>query len=175
MKNIKIEITGSHPGTPPEMAQGLKQAETEDESQMQAVAPKGNYTPKGLNALVKASNVLLPLFGQTGDYPLFSAPAKELPTDFVRVLMMFKGAADDAVAEEVMGPDAQFSLDGLIDDTALMALAGKLTMLANSKDFKKFLKSPPKDETRATESGETAGMPEEEGGLSADQLMASRM
>ena len=174
MKNLKIEITGGKPGTPPEMAQGLMQAEQEDEASMQMVAPKGNYTPKGLNALVKAANVLLPLFGQTGDYPTFSGPLKELPTDFTRVLMMFKQASDDAVAEEVLSTDAQFSLDNIIDDTSLMALAGKLTMLASSKDFKKFLKSPPKDETRGTEVGEESGMSEEEG-PSTDELMMSRM
>jgi hypothetical protein len=175
MKNIKIEITGGGQHTPPEMAQGLQSAEADDKANIEAVSPTGNWTPKGLNALVKATNALLPLFGQEPSYPTFSGPLKQLPSDFVRVLMMFKNAIDDAVAEEVVGTDAQFSIDTLTDDTSLLTLAGKLNMLASSKPFKQFLKSPPKDETRATESSESADGPEEEGSMSADQLMASRM
>ena len=175
---ISIEPQGAPMGSP---VPSTQQAQESEESMYQLAAPKGNYTIKGLNPLVIATNKLLPLFGQEPTYPKFSGNAKELPTDFVRVLTMFKTAVDDAIAEDEIGADMAFELESLVDDTSLAMLAGKLSKLAIDKAFKKFLSSPPKDETKASEAGEEAGMPEEESGLPAggkesiDNLFASRM
>lgn len=173
MKKIKIEIGGEMSGPNAEM---LKEAETADKEMMTVASPKGNFTPRGLGPLVKATNKLLPLFGQTGDYPALAGSLKELPEDFTRVISMFKAAVDDAIAEEVVGPEMAISLDSIIDDTGLLTLAGKLEMLAKTREFKKFLSEPPKGETQGTETGEEAGMPEEEmSSENADQLMMNRM
>lgn len=175
---ISIEPQGAPMGSP---VPSTQEAQESEESMYQVAAPKGNYTIKGLNPLVIATNKLLPLFGQEPTYPKFSGPLKELPTDFVRVLTMFKTAVDDAIAEEEVAPEMAFELDGIVDDTTLAMLAGKLSKLAIDKAFKKFLSSPPKDETKASEAGEEAGMPEEESGLPAggkesiDNLFMSRM
>lgn len=174
--DIKIEIGKGKPGPVTGMAQ---EAEMSDEQNYDAMSPTGNFTPKGLSALVKATNIMLPLFGQTGDYPMLNQPLKKLPTDFTRVLTMFKAATDDAIAEEVIGSDMAIDFEMLKDDSSLMLLAGKLNQLAKNKDFKKFLKEPPANETKGSEAGEEGGMPEEEmpanSSESMDSLFANRM
>ena len=73
----------------------IDQAEGDDEANFQEMAPKGRFTAKALNNLVKATNRLLPLFDQTPDYPSFEEDITEFPTEFVRVLAMFQGAAEE--------------------------------------------------------------------------------
>jgi hypothetical protein len=51
-----------------------------------------------------ATNKLLPLFDQTGDYPMVE-DTKQLPPDFTRILAMFAGAVGDAISEEVLNPE----------------------------------------------------------------------
>lgn len=174
MKKIKIEIGGDMTGP---LSGGLKEAAYADSETVKVLSPKGNFTGRGLAPLVKATNKLLPLFGQSGDYPTLPGNLKELPEDFTRVITMFVAAVNDAIAEEVVGPEMAISLDSITDDTGLLTLAGKLQMLASSKDFKKFLSEPAEDETRGTEAGEEGGMPEEEemSSENADQLMMGRM
>ena len=75
-----------------ELAMEIQGAEQDDEMMFAQMSPKGNFTSKALNNLVKATNRLLPLFGQTPDYPMFEGNLTEFPTEFVRVLTMFKGA-----------------------------------------------------------------------------------
>lgn len=130
----------------PEMEIEIKTAEQDDESMYQNMAPKGNFSSKALNILVGATNKLLPLFGQSPDYPQFQEGAKVLPTDFVRVLAMFQGATNQAVDADDVPAELDFMMEDLTDDRALVMLAGKLSKLATSKDFKQFLKNPPMEE-----------------------------
>ena len=65
-------------------------AEQEEEVAFAQMAPRGRFSAKALNNLVKATNRLLPKFGQTPDYPAFEGNITEFPTDFVRVLAMFR-------------------------------------------------------------------------------------
>jgi hypothetical protein len=168
---IEIKIGGKSDMEDSQFAPELSEAEMADEEMVNSVAPTGQYTAKGLNALVNATNATLPLFEQTPDYPKFSENLTKLPTDFVRVLMMFQSAVDDAIAQEVLPQDMAFDLATVKDDSALMSLAGKLSMISKSKDFKKFLKEPPMEETNTSEAVEEVGMsPEEE-----DKLMMDRM
>lgn len=174
MKNMKINIEMSKEPSPV-TGMGEEAAMAEDEMMME-VAPKGKFTPKGLAPLVKNTNILLPLFGQTPDYPMIKDELTQLPTDFFRVLSMFKSAVDDAISEEVIGQEMAIDFNSVKDDTSLMLLAGKLNQLAKDKAFKQFLKEPPKGETKATEAGEEGGMPEEEmSSENADKLMMGRM
>jgi hypothetical protein len=168
---IEIKIGGKSDMEDSQLAPELSEAEMADEEMVNSVAPTGQYTAKGLNALVNATNATLPLFEQTPDYPKFSENLTKLPTDFVRVLMMFQSAVDDAIAQEVLPQDMAFDLTTVKDDSALITLAGKLSMISKSKEFKKFLKEPPKDENVSTEAAEEAGMSSEE----EDKLMMERM
>lgn len=157
---------------PSPLAPEIQEAEMADEEMFQAMAPKGKFTPRGLNALVKATNSLLPLFGQTADYPMFKEEAPVLPTDFVRVLAMFSSAAEDAIAQDVLDPEMSIDMEGVMNDTGLMQLAGKIEKLAKDKSFKKFLSEP------MPEQEEEAAMEEEGAPMSAedeDALMMERM
>lgn len=173
MKKIEIKIGGPIEGA---NAPEVEEVQAEDAKMVGELSPKGNFTGRGLAPLVKSTNKLLPLFGQTGDYPQLARNLKQLPEDFTRVLLMFKTAVDDAIAEEVVGPEMAINLDAIVDDTTLMALSGKLDMLSRTREFKKFLSEPPKQETNASEAGEDYGMEEEEmSSENADKLMIGRM
>lgn len=170
---ISIGVGARPEGEP--MAKELNEAEMADKEMMSAVAPKGNFTSRGLAPLVRATNKLLPLFGQTPDYPMVE-DTKELPEDFTRILSMFAGAIDEAISKEILEPEMKIMLESIRDDAALMAVAGKLEMLAKMKEFKKFLSEPVEEEESM---GQTEGMEMgEEGGLSPeeeDALMMGRM
>lgn len=117
-------------------------AEKEDEMYEMA-SPVGRWTDRGLNILVKATNKILPLFGQTPDYPMFAKGSyKTLPADFMRVLSMIGGAINDAVAGEALDPSKTFDLPTMITDEDAMAVAAKLDTVAKDKSFKQFLKEP---------------------------------
>ena len=45
------------------MAEDLNAAEQADEMEFEALSPEGSFSTKSLNALVKATNKLLPAFG----------------------------------------------------------------------------------------------------------------
>ncbi len=114
-KEITITIGGRKPEEMSEVeapvAEMLNEAEMADEEMYDKMAPTGEFTKKGLNNLVSATNRLLPAFGQTPDYPTFGEDLTKLPTDFVRVLSMFADAVDDAVEAEVVGSDMALSLE----------------------------------------------------------------
>lgn len=176
-KEITITIGGRKPEDMSEMeapvAGMLNEAEMADEEMFDKMAPTGQFTKKGLNNLVSATNRLLPLFGQTPDYPSFTEDVTKLPTDFVRVLSMFADAIDDAVESEIVGSDMALSLDAITDDLSLTAAASKLDALARNKEFKKFLREPyAKSESKEKpEIEEEKGMGEDE----MDSLMMNRM
>lgn len=136
---IMIGVGARPEGEP--MAQELGMAEDADEQMFEAMAPRGDFTSRGLDPLVRSTNKLLPLFDQTGDYPMVE-DTEVLPTDFTRILAMFQAAVEDAIESDVLREEMRIDLDGVINDTALMTLSGKLDMLSSDRDFKKFLQEP---------------------------------
>ena len=147
-------------------------AEEADEGMFAEMSPEGRFSQKQLNNLVKATNRLLPAFGQEPDYPEFGEDITKFPTDFTRIMAMFQGAITQAAEMDAIPMEMDFDLASLTDDAGLMALAGKLTSLAKSRDFKQFLKNPPVEEEE--EEMEEAGpvQPSEE---EIDAMFASRM
>lgn len=149
----------------------LNEAEQSDMEMYEAMAPKGDFTSRGLNPLVKATNKMLPLFDQEPSYPELEA-TNVLPTDFVRILAMFAGAVDDAIAKEAVSTEMGLDFGEVRDDTGLLSLAGKIDMLSKDKSFKSFLKEPQEEEEVEEEyEDESVPMsPEEE-----DELLMGRM
>ena len=129
-------------------------AEQEEEVAFAQMAPKGRFSAKALNNLVKATNRLLPKFGQTPDYPLFDGEVTQLPTDFVRVLAMFQGATDEAVERGIVDDEFAFDFEDITSDGNLMILAGKINKLATDKQYDRYLQSQP-TEDEETEEGIT--------------------
>jgi len=175
MKMPKVEVEVEMESGGPKGPMGMMGAEAEDaeEGMYEEMTPKGKFSPKGLMPLVKAANALLPLFGQTPDYPALNEPMTELPVDMTRVLSMFIAAVDDAMEADALGPDMALSLDGVVDDRGLMLLAAKIGALAKDKEFKRFLKEPGEMKAPALDEERTP-MPEM-ADEAADSLMMSRM
>jgi hypothetical protein len=166
---VEIQIGGRDPKSSP-VAEELNELEMEDEDMYSQMAPRGTFTSRGLDPLVKNTNKLLPLFGQDPSYPKVT-DTDVLPTDFVRVLAMFAQAVDDAIEEGVLNPEMKIDLDGVRDDVGLMSLSGKIEMLAKDKDFKRFLQEDrPEEEPVEEEMAEMEMTPEDE-----DALMMERM
>ena len=151
-------------------------AEQEEEVAFAQMAPRGRFSAKALNNLVKATNRLLPKFGQTPDYPAFEGNITEFPTDFVRVLAMFQGATDDAVEQGIVDDEFAFDFENISDDANIMVLAGKINKLASDKQYDRYLRSQP-TEDEETEEGmmeddmETEDMPPQD----VDALFMERM
>jgi hypothetical protein len=168
-KMIMIGVGARPQGEP--MSEDLGMAEEADAEMFEAMAPRGNFTSRGLDPLVRSTNKLLPLFDQTGDYPSVE-DTEVLPTDFVRILAMFQAAVEDAISEDVLREEMRIDLDGVIDDTGLMTIAGKLDMLSKDREFKKFLKEPMEEEAMEEEEEmEEEAMTDDE----MDSLMMERM
>jgi len=148
--------------------------ESEDELYA-ASAPKGSFSGKAANALVEATNRLLPLFGIKDMYDRFSEPKMStLPPEFMRLLTMFGKAFDDAIEEGVLPEDAKIDLTVITDDNGLQGLAGRIGMAAKSGTFKRFLTKKVKESAPAEEESmeEEAPMDSAE---STDTLFAGRM
>lgn len=156
-----------------EMEIEIQGAEQEDESMFGEMAPKGRFTAKALNNLVKATNRLLPLFDQTPDYPSFDQNITEFPTDFVRVLAMFNGAVSGAIEENLIDEELDFDMSEITGDENVNMLAGKLNRLVNDRSFKKYLKgmSDDKGESMEEEPESEQSMQEED----VDALFMERM
>lgn len=137
-----------------EMEIEIQGAEQEDESMFGEMAPKGRFTAKALNNLVKATNRLLPLFDQTPDYPSFDQNITEFPTDFVRVLAMFNGAVSGAIEENLIDEELDFDMSEITSDENVNMLAGKLNRLVNDRSFKKYLKGMSDDKGESMEEEE---------------------
>jgi len=154
---------GSRPEGEP-LAEELGMAEEADAEMYAAMAPRGDFTSRGLSPLVRGTNALLPIFGQTPDYPELGDSLDVLPTDFVRILAMFQAAVDDAIEADVVRDEMKIVLDNVRDDTALMTIGSKLEMLAKDKEFKRFLSED------APEEEMEEGYEEAEEEMSSDQM-----
>lgn len=119
-----------------------RQGEVEEKEDMlyEKASPKGKFSDKSLNALVQATNRLTPLFGIKDTYPSFDKGMQtELPSEFVRLLSMFKAAISDAIDQGILPEDAMIDLAVITDDNGIQALAGRIGMAAKSGGFKRFL------------------------------------
>jgi hypothetical protein len=173
----EIIIAGRSPDEGP-MAETLNEAETTDEMNYEAMSPEGDFKMNSMNALVKATNKLLPAFGQAPDYPTFSEDVGKFPTEFTRILAMFSAASKDAADAEVIEPDLVVSLDDITDDRSVLLVSGKIDAMSRNKDFKKFLKEPmpQQEEEEEMESGaEMAMAGEEMDDAAMDELFMGRM
>ena len=149
--------------------------EEQEDELYSAAAPKGKFTGKAANALVDATNKLLPLFGVTDLYDKFTEPAlTTLPPAFARLLTMFSKAFDTAIEDGTLPEDVKIDLSVVTDDTGLLGLAGRIGMAAKSAPFKRFLMKKVKEPTAPTES-EGESMEEEPTDESTDTLFAGRM
>jgi len=148
-------------------------AQQEEEVAFAEMAPKGRFSAKALNNLVKASNRLLPKFGQTPDYPLFNSDETVFPTDLVRVLAMFQGATDGAVEMGIVDDEFGFDFENITDDANIMVLAGKINKLATDKRYDRYLQSQPEDDGEEVIDDETTteDMPPQD----VDALFMERM
>jgi len=137
--------------TPEEMEFKLRlgEAEQAETDNYATTAPVGEFSAPALNSLTNAVNALQPLFGdaESGffveDYPVFDVDQTSLPGEFMRLLSAVKQAVDDAVEDDVLDPELQFSLDALQSDSDLAQLSGRFTMLAKDKGFKRWMKEAP--------------------------------
>jgi len=171
----EIIIAGRSPEESP-LAEDLNEAEMTDEMNYEAMSPEGSFTMNSMNALVKATNKLLPAFGQAPDYPTFDADVSKFPTEFTRILAMFSAATNDAAEMEVIDPEMVISLDAITDDRSLKMLAGRVDALSRNKDFKKFLKEPmPMKEEEEVSGAETAMEGEEMTDEQMDAMFMERM
>ena len=156
-------------GDPQELDLSIEigKAEEVDEDMYNQLAPRGKFSKKALNNLVTAANRLLPLFEQSPDYPMFEEDIQVFPNDFVRVIGMFQAAVNYAVDSGDLDEEMDFELEDITDDRSIMLLAGKITKLAQDREFKKFLQNPPPEFDEETEEEE---MQEEESMPSSDEM-----
>ena len=147
----------------------------EEDAMFAEMAPKGRFSKGALNSLVKAHNKVSGMFGME-TYPSFTEDITIFPTQFVRELAMIMAAVEDAISMEVLEPDMMLDLTGVKTDRDVAALAGRLEMIAKSKDFKKFLKEAPEEEM-ASEAPEAMASeaPGEMSEADMDALMMERM
>tara|TARA_R110002126_G_scaffold40573_4_gene119231 strand:+ start:876 stop:1442 length:567 start_codon:yes stop_codon:yes gene_type:complete len=167
---VEIQIGGRAPGSSP-VADELNELEMEDEDTYATMAPKGVFTSRALDPLVKNTNKLLVLFGQDPSYPKIMDTDK-LPTDFTRVLAMFVAAVDDAIEAGVLDPEMKIDLSGVRSDAELMSLSGKIEMLARDREFKRFLQEEQPEEMEMEDEAPEAEMMTEE---DADAMMMERL
>ena len=166
---VEIQVGGRDPKSSP-VAEDLNKLEMEDEDMYAQMAPRGTFTSRGLDPVVRNTNKLLPLFGQDPSYPKIG-DVDVLPTDFVRVLSMFASAVDDAIEAGVLNPEMRIDMEGIMDDAGLMSLSGKIEMLSKDREFKRFLQEEKQEEEPMEEDmAEMEMTPEME-----DDLMMERM
>lgn len=169
---VEIEKGPMEPEEEEMMGQARQLDEVEDEAFMQ-VAPQGDFSVGGLNALVDGLNSVLPLFGLP-DYARFAEATGVLPPAFVKQLTMVMEAAKGAGLDDMV-----IDLGTITDDKGLKMAAGKLRALAANTSFKRFLRSERPEAPSAPAPG---GMPEapmamqaEEMGMGEEELMMSRL
>lgn len=175
-KKMSVEVEIEKGPMEPEEEELMGKAEELDDLEEEAygrVAPMGDYSVGGLNALVDGLNAVLPLFGLP-DYARFAEATDTLPPAFVKQLTMVIEAAKGAGLDDMM-----VDLMSIKDDRGLKMAAGKLRALAANTSFKRFLRSERPEAPTAPAPG---GMPEspmamasEKMGMSEDELMMSRL
>lgn len=171
-KTMSVEIEVEGPEEEALMGKARQMDDMEEEA-YGAVAPQGDFSVGGLNALVDGINAVLPAFGLP-DYERFAEGMTSLPPKFVKLLTMVNEAAAAAGLD-----DMTIDLSTVTDDRALKMAAGKLRTLAGNASFKRFLRSERPEGPPAPAMG---GMPQAPmtapapaKGMSEDDLMMSRL
>jgi hypothetical protein len=148
--------------------------DTAEADLMATSAPMGEFSTAALGRVANQLNRVLSLFGEQA--PTVVVPTddlEQLPEDFNRALSMVVMAAADADLSDILSQqDVAVS-----DDGGLKLLSGKLSMLADSRDFKRFLKeAAPEDEGLDEEPPmmSEAGVAEDDEG-DTDALFMQRM
>jgi hypothetical protein len=175
-KKMSVEVEIEKGPMEPEEEELMGKAQEMDDMEEEAygsVAPQGDFSAGGLNALVDGLNSVLPMFG-IPDYERFSEGMTTLPPKFVKLLTMVNEAASAAGLD-----DMTIDLATVTDDKSLKMAAGKLRTLAGRSEFKRFLRSERPEAPTAPAPG---GVPEAPMaapaaamGMSEEDLMMSRL
>lgn len=124
------------------------------------------FTKGALNQLVKSFNDLAPAYGLLEKYPDFTADAKTLPVDFVKLLSMVGASTREAAAADVLDESEIVSLGGITKDSGLLMLASRMDSLKKDTEFKRWLTEAPDQLPPDEEPSEP-----EEPGVESDELM----
>ncbi len=152
---------------------GAEQEQLQDQA-MTAASPVGSFSMAPTNILIKEVNKILETLFQAEPVAAVEGDLQEFPLDLTTNLTMIDKAAQDARV------DFEIDFDAITDDRAVQMLAGELAILANDKDFKRYLEDSTIDDqiTMAQEEPEEMMMEEEEEEINEeemDDLFASRM
>ena len=164
----------SAPAEQMSMEEELAGLAMDEDAMFSEMAPKGAFSKGALNSLVKAHNKLSTLFGME-PYPTFAEDITIFPIAFVRELAMIMAAVEEAIAMEVLESDMAIDLSMVKADRDLASLAGRLEMIAKSKDFKKFLQEAPQEVEPEAEVAPDGAGEEELSEADMDNLMMERM
>lgn len=124
------------------------------------------FTKSALNQLVKSFNDLAPAYGLLEKYPDFTADAKTLPVDFVKLLSMIGASTREAAEADVLDERDIVSLEGINKDSGLLMLAARLDALKKDTEFKRWLTEAPDQLVEEEAPPEPA-----EPGVESDDLM----
>lgn len=173
-----MKMMGLAPEPMDEMKKSLEEEvaglSMEEDAMFAEMTPKGQFSKAALNSLVKAHNKVSSLFGLP-EYPMFEANITEFPIKFVKELAMIMAAVEDAIAADEIGKEMSIDLASVKGDRDLAALAGRLDMLAKSKDFRKWLSSKPEEEVVEEPEMEVSEAEVASPEMNYDELMMSRM
>lgn len=141
MKNIMMQMgpTKEDMDMAKEGLEGqIDSGESEEDHGFMSMVQDLVVNPKVVMGLVSAINKVLPLFG------LPPLKATEFTPELVRVLAMAAQAITDAVANDDVPSELEYSMEDLHGgDQAILMIAGKLDRLSKTPGFKKFLKAKP--------------------------------
>ncbi len=126
------------------------------------------FTKGALNRLVKSFNDLAPAYGLLEKYPDFTADAKTLPVEFVKLLSMVGASTRQAAEADILDATEIVSLEGINKDAGILMLASRLDALKKDVEFKRWLTEAP-DMLEAEAPEAEAETPEP--GVESDDLM----
>ena len=125
---------GKEPAAPTAMPDS-SQLEEGFDGMMSEMAPIGNYSEDSIRTLGSAVQMILELFGaEAMPISMEVGPNGELPTDFVKAIMMLNKAQEDAGILDYV-----IDVETLKDDRSLQAAAGKIMALSKNQTFRSFL------------------------------------
>lgn len=142
---------------PEQLGQKALALKEKQDAMFAPIAPTATkmFGKSALNRLVKSFNSIAPMYGLLEVYPDFTADVKTLPVDFVKLLSMVGSSTRQAAEADVLDASQIVSLEGIVKDNGLLALAAKLDILKRDLEFKRWL-------TEAPDMMEGEGAPEDE-------------
>ena len=153
----------------------VAQAEATDEQFMEGIALQGNFTDKGMNALVEAIEAALPTLGLSGeDAAVGDALAEDgsVTEELTRSLGMVVDPINDAIEAGILDADLTIELEGVDEDRDLTMVASRIRMAFSDKDFKRWLKESTDEEVLEDEvvGDEVAAVDIAEGEMSDEEV-----